>query len=241
VTEPGFSGGLGRLLARHWSDVVATADVPGLQLDALLTGGPADPSVLRRLAAPLGWHTADLFVVAGLDLPEDLVPASDTGPWHVGSVLEDAVRLTRDSLRRLHETIRSLPEHRPSWPPTPPLRSYPLGPGEVLLRLLDNRNIRRYAAKVLVMVGDGPYVSQATVAMLGPGRVRLTPRYITAFAAVLGVPADDLAAVTGVAAATDLDRHPAHAELARLAWDARRLTGEQLAHVLKVAGNLRPR
>ncbi|OKI63422.1 hypothetical protein A6A27_26775 [Micromonospora sp. CB01531] len=200
-----------------------------------LTGGAASPSLVRRLAPTLGLHTADLFVVAGLELPPDLVPASGTGPWHVGTALELAAKLAPQSLRRLHEFVRSLPEHPPAWP----RYTYPLGPGEMMLRLLRNRNVGPYSPKVLYFIGDGPMVSCSTMAMLGPGRTRLTPQYVTAFATVLGIPDDDLAAVAGVAAATDPRLPRNHVELARVAWDARQLTGEQLSEVFDLARSLR--
>lgn len=235
----GSGTALGRLLAHRWREVAAAAGPLRPELDAVLTGGAASPSLVRRLAPMLGLHTADLFVVAGLDLPPDLVPASGTGPWHIGTVLEMAAKLAPQSLRRLHEFVRSLPERPPAWPPVRPRYSYPLGPGEMMLRLLRNRNIGPYSPKVLYFIGDGPMVSSSTMAMLGPGRTRLTPQYVTAFATVLGIPDDDLAAVAGVAAATDPRLHRNHVELARLAWDARRLTGEQLPEVLDLARRLR--
>ncbi|MEU6073844.1 hypothetical protein [Micromonospora sp. NPDC047074] len=235
MVEAASGAALGRLLAHRWPEVAATAGALRPELDTLLTGGAASPSLVRRLAPMLGWHTADLFVVAGLDLPQDLVPASGTEPWHVGTVLEDAAKLAPQSLRRLREFVRSLPEHPPAWPPVPPRHSYPLGPGEMMLRLLRNRNIGPYSPKVLYRIGDGPMVPYATMAMLGPGRTRLTPQYVTAFATVLGIPDDDLAAVAGVAAATDPRLHRDRVELARLAWEARRLTSEQLSEVLDVA------
>jgi hypothetical protein len=45
---------------------------------------------------------------------------------------------------------------------------------------------------------DGPYVSDSTVAMLGRGKVLITPRYVTAFAHLLGYPPGDMVALTGV-------------------------------------------
>ncbi|MEU1238251.1 hypothetical protein [Micromonospora aurantiaca] len=239
MVEAGSGTALGRLLAHRWPEVAATAGALRPELDAVLTGGAAAPSLVRRLAPMLGLDTADLFVIAGLDLPQDLVPASGTGPWHVGTVLEIAAKLAPQSLRRLHEFVRSLPEHPPAWPPVRPRYRYALGPGEVMLRLLRNRNIGPYSPKLLYLIGGGPMVSHSTVAMLGPGRTRLTPQYVTSFATVLGIPDDNLAAVAGVAAATDPRLHRNRVELARLAWDARRLTGEQLSEVLDLAGRLR--
>jgi hypothetical protein len=105
-----------------------------------------------------------------------------------------------------------------------------------MLRLLKNRNIRPHNARILAEVGDGPYVSDATVAMLGSGKVVMTPRYVTAFAHLLGYTPDDLVALVGVGPAfKDASVHPASAEIAALAWNARRLTNDQLAHVLNAA------
>lgn len=42
-------------------------------------------------------------------------------------------------------------------------------PGELLLRLLRNRNIRPYNARILAAIGGGPYVSDATIHGLGTG------------------------------------------------------------------------
>jgi hypothetical protein len=243
VTLPAMVGAesgtvLRRLLAHRWPVVAAAAGALRPELETLAAGGAADASMVRPLAPMIGWRTADLFVVAGLDLPQDLVPATGTKPWHVGSVLERAVKLAPQSLRRLREAVESLPEHPPAWPPVPPLQ-LAAGAGEMLLRLLQNRNIAPYSPKVLYGIGGGPMVSYSTMAMLGPGPTRLTPQYVTAFATVLGIADDDLTAITGITAATDLRLHRNHAELARLAWDARRLTAEQLSEVLDLASRLR--
>lgn len=102
--------------------------------------------------------------------------------------------------------------------------SYPLGPGELLLRLLPNRNVGPYSPRPLHDIGDGPTVSYSEMAMLAPGRTLLTSQYVTAFATLLGIPDGDLATITGVTAATEPRLHPNHAELPGLAWEARRLT-----------------
>ncbi|MBU2670148.1 hypothetical protein KOI35_42270 [Actinoplanes bogorensis] len=209
------------------------------ELEEVLEGGALTDSLARRLAPSLGWRTADLFVIAGLDLPRDLVAATGTGPWDVGSVLEKAAKLAPQSLRRLHGFVQSLPERPPAWPPVLPRRTDPLGPGETMLRLLRNRNIRPYSPKVLYLIGNGPVVSYSTMAMLGPGRTKLTPQFVTAFATVLGIPDDELAAVAGVAAAVGPKLLRNHAQLAQLAWDARRLDDDQLSEAFELATELR--
>lgn len=102
-----------------------------------------------------------------------------------------------------------------------------------MLRLLRNRNIRPHNARILLTVGSGPYVSDSTVAMLGPGKAVMTAQYVTAFAHLLGYAPDDLVALAGVGPAVENpDVHPAGADIAALAWNARRLNNDQLAHVL---------
>lgn len=156
------------------------ADVSSVELGAVVDGAEPTPELIRRLAPALGAPAADLFVVAGLPVPGDLAPAGPTRPWDVGSLLLHAVELTPPRLAELRALVRSLPV-RPRSAPAP-ADEYPDGPGALLLRLLRNRNIKPYNARLLQAVGDSPYVSHATVAMLGPGRVTATPRYVTAFA-----------------------------------------------------------
>ena len=210
------------------------AGVSSSALDDLLEGAEPSPDMLLLLAPALGIHAADMFVIAGLRVPQDLASAWPTSPWDVGSLVEYAVRLPASRVGELDELIRSLPIHARTDPA--PDDDYPEGPGALLLRLQRNRNIRPYRAIVLAAVGGGPYVSAATVAGLGPGHVVLTPQYVTAFAHVLGYAPEDVVALAGVGPVfADAHVHPASAELAALAWNARRLTSDQLSHVVHVA------
>jgi hypothetical protein len=82
-------------------------------------------------------------------------------------------------------------------------------------------------------------VSDSTVWMLGMGKVALTPLYVTAFAHILGYDPGDLVALVGVGPVVeDVPAYRASAELAALAWTARRLTSDQIGHVLKTAREL---
>jgi hypothetical protein len=130
--------------------------------------------------------------------------------------------------------VQSLPA-QPHPQPTS-ADDFPEAPEGLLLRLLRNRNIRPHNAYILAAVGGGPYVSDATIAGLGSGHVVITPQYMTAFAHLLGYSADDMVALAGVGPAVkDAPVHPASHEMAVLAWKARRLTSDQIAHVLKAA------
>ncbi|WP_329129248.1 hypothetical protein OG552_02770 [Streptomyces sp. NBC_01476] len=94
-------------------------------------------------------------------------------------------------------------------------------------------------AKALALVTP-TYLSAATYGVIGSGREELTPRLVTDFAALLGMDARDLAALTGV----DLPELPPPppteaADAAALLWEARRLSAAQAQHVADVARSLR--
>jgi hypothetical protein len=216
------------------------ARVPTAELEAVRAGGVVRPALVWRLAPTLGLHAADLFVIAGLDLPGELAAAIGTVSWNVGRLMRDASRLVPELRERLHEVVRSLPVVPPTERPRP-ASSYPPGPATTLLRLLENRNIHTANAALLLLVGDGPYVSDPTVTAVCRGASALSPHYVTGFANLLGIPAGDLAAVTGVGPPVDTGHrpHPQRAELAALAWDARRLTSDQVRQARNFAQELR--
>lgn len=197
-------------------------------------GAVPSPDLVGKLAPVLGIHTADLFVVAGLPVPDDLASAWPTPPWNVGSIVRYAIRMDTGQRSDLEALIRSLPV-RPSTG-SAPADDYPDAPGALLLRLLRNRNIHPYNARILNEVGGGPYVSDATIAGLGSGMVVITPQYVTAFAYLLGYRPGDVVALTGVGPVLeDANVHPASAEIAALAWHARRLNSAQLSEVIATA------
>lgn len=195
----------------------------------------SSPAVLRRLALVLGLHTPDLFVIAGQPLPADLAPARGPRAHSVGLLVTGALALRPGDRREVHEFVRSLPVHRPAPEATPADPAD--GPGPLLVRLLRNRNIHPANAELLLLMG-GPYVSDSTVVLLGQGEVEVTPQLVSGFAGILGLHPDDLAALTGVRPDPESRPHPYAPELSRLAWDARRLTGEQLSEVFRLVDSL---
>jgi len=63
--------------------------------------------------------------------------------------------------------------------------------------------------------------------------VVMTPQYVTAFAHLLGYSPEDMVALAGIGPVEkDLAVHPAHAEIAALAWNARGLSSDQIAYVV---------
>jgi hypothetical protein len=224
----------GTSLERHRAVLAGQAEVPGAALTAVIDDGAApDPDLVRRLAPALGIHTADLFVVAGLAVPDDLASAWRTSPVSVDTIVADAIRMNSRQRSRLSELISSMPV-QPRTAPAP-VDDCPDVPAALLVRLMHNRNMRPYSARLLCDVGGGPYVSDSTIGMLGRGKVVITPLYVTAFAHLLGYAPADMVALTGVGpVAQDARAHPASSEIAALAWQARHLTSEQLS-ALKAA------
>lgn len=75
--------------------------------------------------------------------------------------------------------------------------------------------------------------------MIGHGRKELTPDLLISFATLLVVPADDLAALTGIAIPRgQTSINAAVSDAARLIWDIRRLTVDQTQQILDEAASM---
>ena len=221
------------------------------ELPAVLHGAPPSPSLLRRLGPALGLHAADLFVIAGVAVPDDLAPLDPAAGRQVPDLVRGAARLAAEQRRRLREFVRSLPQQvrTDPIPAVPASERYEPSPGALLAGMLRNRNLNWVAsATTLYLLTGGVPLSAATIGMVGHGRRRLTPGLLADLATVLGIPADDLAAVTGIdrpggappqrpALPDNLHdgredcRGRSVADVAGLIWEVRRLTAGQLRQV----------
>ena len=242
--DPGFGVRLRGLLDGRRLDagvVCRRADVDGSELSEVFRGAAPGPDLLRRLAPALGLRTADLFVIAGVALPDDLAPSGGRLRTGLPRVVRHAVALPREQLDVVRRFAASLPrEDRTPPAPGPPYERYPAGPGAVLMRMVRNRNLGRTATAQTFLLVTGRYWSAATYGMVGAGRVELTPELLIDFSAVLGVPAGDLAALSGVTLPDGLAApDPAATGVAELIWDVRRLTTGQLEQVADLAASLR--
>ncbi|MET9879925.1 hypothetical protein ABZZ36_35735 [Actinacidiphila glaucinigra] len=205
---------------------------------------PPTPSALRRLAPELGLHTADLFVIAGVDVPGDLAPVDATAGRHLPDLVRHAVALPPRQRTVLRRYVASLPQQeRPApVPGPPPHERYPDGPGALLMRLARNRNLGWTATAKTFFLVTGRYWSAATYGCVARGTVELTAGLLADFCEVLDVPSDDLAAVTGVALSGP-DASPTAnagtAGVAELIWDVRRLTERRLLAVTDLAEAMR--
>lgn len=201
-------------------------------------GAPPSPSQLDGLAAALGFHTADLFVIARLSVPEPLQPCEPATGRDLCRLIRVAMALPADQRTHIHESVEQspqLPHVRLADPP----RTYYRGDGgfgEMLVTMLCvNRNLRSPSSAVTalaMLAAGGMYLAASTINSLGSGRTQLKLTWVAGFATTLGIPAADLAAITG----TDLPEpappdDPLAAEMADLLWTCRRLTANQIENL----------
>lgn len=242
--NPGFGVLLTRLLNRRQTDVAWLASACGIcegELRAVTDGASPSPSQLEVLAAPLGFHTADLFVIAGLSVPEPFQPCEPATGHQLWHLIEVTMALPTDQRTHVRETAEQLPQLAHIRPADPPRTYYQDdgGFGAMLVTLLcANRNLHSPSAAARIL-GDlgGVCLAASTINSIGSGRAPLTPIWLVGFAITLGVPPADLAAITDVDI-SDLDISAVApsddslaAEMAELLWTSRRLSVSQIKHV----------
>ncbi|MET9855703.1 hypothetical protein ABZY57_22505 [Streptomyces sp. NPDC006450] len=241
---PGFGAMLACLLdrrevgAQEWAD---RAELSADEVRAVLAGDGPGEELLRRLAPPLGFHAVDLFILAGLAVPDDMAPLDAAAAMWVGNAARHAARLPAGGRRALLQVIRSMPqeERRSSFVPKPPV---PLvgGPGAGAIRMLQYRNLN-WSGMARTLASVTPtYLSAATYGAIGSGRKELTPALVRDIAVLLGIDARDLAVLTGVILrAVPPPPTPEAVDTADLLWEARRLSTEQARQVSALASSMR--
>ncbi len=233
---PGFGVLLARLLNRRELDVRSLPGAPSEkgELRAVLGGAVPSPPLLHWLAAALGMHVPDLYLIAGMEVPQDLAPLDATAGPQTARLVWEAGQLPERHQGELLDFARSLPQQDRAEPFPPPreYERYPPGFGGMLARMLATRNLDWLSSvRVLYAVSLGRvYWSAATVGLVGRGRKEVTPALVTVFAAALGIPAADLATVGSMRlpAQGQIPLNPSADAMAELAWEARRLTAEQV-------------
>ena len=234
---PGFDVLLPRLASHGQlsiADLSRSAAIPEPELRAVCEGTVPSPALLRGLAPVLRLHAADLFVIAGLPVPDELAPLDARARGLVAGLVQEVVGLPPERRRRLRQLARALPQEsrtEPVWTPQV-YEQFKRGPGAVLLGMVGNRNLSWTGIAWTFVSLTGRYWAASTYGGVGSGRKELTPDLLTDFATVLGIPADTLSVLTGI----DLPDgtpppDPAAADAAQLLWDVRRLTVDQVQKV----------
>ncbi|MFJ9456258.1 hypothetical protein ACIRST_14355 [Kitasatospora sp. NPDC101447] len=237
---------LARLMEHRTIDVSVLSTAAGTgteELQAVLDGRVPTEGLLRALGPALGLHTADLFVLAGQPVPDDLTPVTRNPHWSVSHVVYNTMVMPAGNRRPLLDAIRAQPLVRREGKGgvDRPHHQYEPGFGAVLLQLAHSRNLTWLStAKALYAVTDGRiYLAASTIGGVGRGTVEATPELVAGFAGVLGIPAGDLAALGGIRLPDDLPPlHSRAADVAAVIWEARHLTTAQLDAVEQLSRHL---
>ncbi|WP_218006658.1 hypothetical protein [Streptomyces hokutonensis] len=183
-------------------------------------------------------HAADLFVIAGLAIPDELAPLDARARDLVAGLVQDAVGLPLERRRRLLQLARTLPQESRTEPVRTPqvYEQFERGPGGVLLGMVGNRNLSWSGIARTFVSLTGRYWAASTYGAVGNGRKEVTPDLLADFATVLGVPVDTLSVLTGVDVPDGPPpQSPAAVDAAGLLWDVRRLTVDQVRQVAEAA------
>ncbi|MFJ4185049.1 hypothetical protein [Kitasatospora sp. NPDC089509] len=216
----------------------AESGVPAPELRGLLAGTAPLPVQVEALAPALGFHTADLYVIAALPVPQALTPREPAPGRRLADLVQYALALAPDQRDRVHRLVDQLRREPHEGPLQPPRTADQQGAGfgAALFNLLfGNRNLRSLsaAAKLLFMLTNGHLcLAETTIASLARGDAPLTPDMVAGFARTLGIPEGDLAAVVGVELPEPRwPDDPLAAEMAGLLWNCRLLTSAQVEQV----------
>lgn len=108
----------------------------------------------------------------------------------------------------------------------------------MVLRMFRNRNLDRLGTAKCLALMTPHYLAVSTIGLIGRGDKELTPDLVASFAALLAVPADELAALTGVGPPGATAVTPAARDVAALIWETRRLTARQVKDVVSEADTM---
>ncbi|MFJ6200003.1 helix-turn-helix domain-containing protein [Micromonospora sp. NPDC092111] len=222
-------------------DLARRTGVGAQEVRAFLNGATPNPVLLRQLASTVDLHAADLLVIAALPVPDELAPLDAAAGRLAATLVGHTIRLPALHRHQLRQAVRALPQETrtQSVPPLSPREQYPPGPGGLILHMLRNRNLDWIGAAKCLARLTPHYLAASTLGMIGHGRKELTSDLLVSFATLLAVPADDLAALTGIAIPHgQTSINAAASDAARLIWDIRRLTVDQTQQILDEAASM---
>jgi hypothetical protein len=193
----------------------------------------SDPTpLLRRLAVELELPAADLFVLGHLPLPADLSPVDRMAGARVEVLVRVAIRLDGSARSRLQAAAASVVTI-PTVIDIAPI-PYGPGPGALIYALLRVRNLDQFQASSILGRLTGRYVAGSVIRRMADGYVKLTPDWLADLAAVLGMSAGVLSAMTGLEVA-EVPRDPGVTDCAQLIRTVRRFTRDQIESLIETA------
>ncbi|WP_406494135.1 hypothetical protein OG936_10630 [Streptomyces sp. NBC_00846] len=229
---------LARLVRSQENGLPRDTGLPVGKLSPIPAGQPPTEEFLHRLAERLGVQSHDLFLVAGLAIPDDALLFDEEAGRELPQLVQRALRLPASDRQRLRDFAQSLAEVSPqSVPPKRqrPYEQYPPGFGSLLVRMLALRNLGWSSAAKVMYLMSGVYLSAATIGAVGRGVKELDAELLNGFAVVLGIPVAVLASLTGVHQTAGRRGSPENVDTAALLWEVRHLTAAQVREVSHLA------
>jgi len=216
----------------------SASGIPEAELRSVVSGTPPLASHLDGLAPAPGFHAVDLYVIAGVLVPGTLTPRDPTTASAVAALARITMALPSGQRIRVHRFVDELQLELEGRPAALPFiyDQHEAGFGAMVASLLcGNRNLHSLTAvaKPLAALTEGQvYLAASTIGGIGRGRVPLSSDRVEAFATALGIPASDLAAITGVELREpSWPDDPLVSDMAGLLWNCRRLTAAQVGLV----------
>ncbi|MFJ8646222.1 hypothetical protein ACIRNI_08855 [Streptomyces sp. NPDC093546] len=205
-----------------------------MELPPTSMGKPPTEKFLHRLAEQIGMQSHDLFLIAGLSIPDQAWPFDEGASRELPRLVRHALPLPASSRQQLRDYARPLTE-RPMTASPRKRHSYEQYPpcfGSLFVRMLALRNLGwSSAAKVMYLMSD-VYLSAATIGAVGRGVKELDRELLNGFAAVFGVRVSVLATLTGMQDVPPSRGLPGEiADTAALLWDVRHLPAAQVRQV----------
>jgi hypothetical protein len=231
---------LSQIRGQSLGDLMRVAGADQSMVDAAFKGDVFGQSGLRRLARALGVHAADLFVLAGIEVPSNLAPSSTPAGSILDHLVRTALRLPTERREQLLRVARSVPQ-QDSVPSMVRKRdNFPYGPGSVIVGMLRNRNLNNLnSVKMLYRLARIGPLSAATIHAFGSGRKEISPEFLSGFATVLAFRTDELAALLDIELVNvGMPVDTATRQVAELLWDVRHMNSDQLRNIQEEFGTV---
>lgn len=193
---------------------------------------------LTTFADALALHAPDVFLIAGVPVPEDALPLDEQAGGELPRLVRSALQLPASGRKQLSEYARALPQEPRTHPPRPPrpYEQYPPGFGSLLVRMLALRNLNWIKSAQVLSLMSGVHLSAATIGAVGRGRKELDSELLAGLAVVLGVPVSVLESLTDLSVEEASPKpSPQTVDVAELLWAVRRLTVDQVRHLREMA------
>ncbi|MGY1498621.1 hypothetical protein ACW4TU_18820 [Streptomyces sp. QTS52] len=200
------------------------------------------PDLLNTVADALSLHRPDVFLIAGVAVPDEALPQDDQAGGELPRLVRSALQLPASGTKQLCDYARALPQEPRTQPHRVPhlYQQYPPGFGGLLVRLLALRNLNWIKSAQVLSLMSGVHLSASTIGAVGRGKKDLDSDLLAALAVVLGVPAPVLSSLTNLPVKESSPQPSAQtAEVAELLWLVRRLTADQVRQLREMAEGMR--